>query len=42
MEKELADEEVNLPAANKEEVIAGPEQKDNIKKEEEALGDFLA
>ena len=42
LEKEIADQEVNLPAANKEEVIAEPPQKDNIKKEEEALGDFLA
>lgn len=42
MEKEMAEEEVSLPSANKEDVpqvkVAEPE----AKKEEEALGDFLA
>ena len=40
--KEMAEEEVSLPSANKEDVpqvkVAEPE----AKKEEEALGDFLA
>ena len=42
MEKEMPEEEVSLPSANKEDVpqvkVAEPE----AKKEEEALGDFLA
>ena len=42
MEKDMAEEEVSLPSVNKEDVpqvkVAEPEGK----KEEEALGDFLA
>ena len=42
LEAEMAKEEVNLPDANKEEVIQEPAAKEDIKKEEDALGDFLA
>ena len=41
-EAEIAKEEVNLPDANKEKVIQQPPAKEDIKKEEDALGDFLA
>ena len=42
LEAEVAKEEVNLPDANKEKVIQVPAAKEDIKKEEDALGDFLA
>ena len=42
LEAEVAKEEVNLPDANKEKVIQEPAAKEDIKKEEDALGDFLA
>ena len=42
LEAEMAKEEVNLPDANKEKVIQEPAAKEDIKKEEDALGDFLA
>ena len=42
LEAEVAKEEVNLPDANKEKVIQQPPAKEDIKKEEDALGDFLA
>ena len=42
LEAEVAKEEVNLPGANKEKVIQEPAAKEDIKKEEDALGDFLA
>ena len=42
LEAEMAKEEVNLPDANKEVVIQEPAAKEDIKKEEDALGDFLA
>ena len=42
LEAEVAKEEVNLPDANKEKVIQEPAAKENKKKEEDALGDFLA
>ena len=42
LEAEMAKEEVNLPDANKEAVIKEPAAKEDIKKEEDALGDFLA
>ena len=42
LQAEVAKEEVNLPDANKEEVIQEPAAKADIKKEEDALGDFLA
>lgn len=42
LEAEMAKEEVNLPDANKEAVIEEPAAKEDIKKEEDALGDFLA
>ena len=42
LEAEVAKEEVNLPDANKEKVIQEPAAKEDIKKEEDALGDFIA
>ena len=42
LEAEMAKEEVNLPDANKEEVIQEPAAKEDIKKQEDELGDFLA
>lgn len=42
LEAEMAKEEVNLPDANKEAVPEEPVAKEDIKKEEDALGDFLA
>ena len=42
LEAEMAKEEVNLPDANKEKVIQVPAEKEDIKKQEDALGDFLA
>ena len=42
LEAEVAKEEVNLPDANKEKVIQKPAEKEDIKKQEDALGDFLA
>ena len=42
LEAEVAKEVVNLPDANKEKVIQQPPAKEDIKKEEDALGDFLA
>ena len=42
LEAEVAKEVVNLPDANKEKVIQVPAAKEDIKKEEDALGDFLA
>ena len=42
LQAEVAKEEVNLPDANKEKVIQQPPAKEDIKKEEDALGDFLA
>ena len=42
LEAEVAKEEVNLPDANKEKVIQVPAEKEDIKKQEDALGDFLA
>ena len=41
LEAEVAKEEVNLPDANKEKVIQEPAAKEDIKKEEDALGDFI-
>ena len=42
LEAEMAKEDVNLPDANKEAVPEGPVAKEDNKKEEDALGDFLA
>ena len=42
LEAEMAKEEINLPDAIKEEVFQVPVAKEDIKKEEDALGDFLA
>ena len=42
LEAEVAKEEVNLPDANKEKVIQEPAAKEDIKKQEDELGDFLA
>ena len=42
LEAEMAKEEVNFPNANKEAVPEEPVKKEDIKKEEDALGDFLA
>ena len=42
LEAEMAKEEVNLPDANKEKVIQEPAAKEDIKKQEDELGDFLA
>ena len=42
LQAEVAKEEVNLPDANKEEVIQKPAAKEDIKKQEDELGDFLA
>ena len=41
LEAEMAKEEINLPDAIKEEVFQVPVAKEDIKKEEDALGDFL-
>ena len=42
LQAEVAKEEVNLPDANKEKVIQQPPAKEDIKKQEDELGDFLA